>query len=81
MDDTGPETLILIWVFTIPTILIFLARLISRLVLKPAAGWDDVAISFALVSLESTLPALVGAMPMIDNRLSISLTAVSRRWL
>ena len=45
------EILSLVWVFTILAILVVAVRLVSRLKIKPAAGWDDVAISATLVRL------------------------------
>ena len=49
-DDQGPLTNTLVWVFTVLASTFVLLRLVSRLKIKPNAGWDDLAIVVALVS-------------------------------
>ena len=50
MEDRGPLTNIINWLFTGASIIIVSLRLVSRLKLSNLAGWDDLYISIALVS-------------------------------
>ena len=48
-ENQGPLTNTLTWAFTSIAIVFVAMRLVSRLKIKPNAGWDDLAIVIALV--------------------------------
>lgn len=49
-ENQGPLVNTLVWVFTALATIFVTFRLISRIKIKPNAGWDDLAITVALVS-------------------------------
>lgn len=64
--------LVVAWVFTVPTALLVLLRIIVRTKLKPNWGYDDVAICASLVGLSERWLCTCGTTPVPDPFLGSS---------